>query len=152
MYDELTQQRFWSKVDKRGSDECWPWLAGLKNRYGRFAISHKNRPAHRVAWEIANSRAMPAEMLACHSCDNPPCCNPAHIWPGTSLQNTQDCIQKGRAYSVRARSAAHCRRGHELSGKNLRWDGRKQRRCNECQLITKRKRRAQARANGGTPE
>ncbi|NIJ24789.1 hypothetical protein FHT01_002331 [Sphingomonas japonica] len=83
---------FWSKVDMQGIGKCWPWTGGSQVRgYGRFYGSSSPR----VAWQMANG-PMPSELFACHSCDNPSCCNPKHIWPGTPKENTQDSIRKLR--------------------------------------------------------
>jgi len=54
------------------------------------------QPAHRIAFEVSKG-AIPAGMNICHSCDNPPCINPDHLWLGTHKQNMHDAIQKGRA-------------------------------------------------------
>lgn len=110
-------QAFWSRVDKKGPDDCWLWLGGYSSRakYGRFWDGKRNRPAHQVAWEIANERPFPQGMMGCHSCDNPPCVNPNHIWPGTAADNSRDCLAKGR-HSSKPRS--HCQRGHPLTGNN----------------------------------
>ena len=50
--------------------------------------------AHRVAFKLANGRL--PRGLGCHTCDNPPCCNPAHIYDGTPLSNMRDKIEKWR--------------------------------------------------------
>lgn len=52
--------------------------------------------AHRFAWEITNG-PIPVGLLACHHCDNPPCCNPAHLFLGTHADNNADMNAKGRA-------------------------------------------------------
>lgn len=88
------EERFWPKVDRRGPDECWPWLAQRQQRrgnYGRF----RDRMAHRVAYELHYGVA-PGELMVCHTCDNPPCVNPAHLWLGSAAENVEDCIRKGR--------------------------------------------------------
>lgn len=94
---ESVADRFWSGVDRSsGPDACWPWKRGRKRHgYGSFAVS-KTRIviAHRFAWELTNGD--PGELLVCHRCDNPPCCNPAHLFLGTSKDNVQDAIVKGR--------------------------------------------------------
>lgn len=94
------EQRFWAKVDKRGPDECWPWLGKPDHDgYGRIREGGKDtqsRPAHRISWEIANGQKMPADKLACHSCSTAICVNPKHIYPGTYLDNGQDCARAGR--------------------------------------------------------
>lgn len=87
------EQRFWSKVDKRDLDECWTWTAATNHRgYGQL----DGRKATHVAWELTNNKPFPVGKIACHTCDNPSCVNPAHIWPGTQKENMADCIAKGR--------------------------------------------------------
>lgn len=97
------EERFWAKVEIGAPDECWPWKAAKNQKgYGAFQVgtlaASKVRPAHVVAWEISNGEPFPEGKLGCHTCDNPSCCNPAHVWPGTPKQNTQDMISKGRQY------------------------------------------------------
>lgn len=89
-------ERFWSKVDKRGPDECWPWL-GMKTDkgYGRFSIGSSLYVSTRVAFTLANKRD-PGNLFVCHACDNPGCCNPAHLWLGTNKDNCEDRCRKGR--------------------------------------------------------
>lgn len=94
--------RFWSKVDVRGADECWPWKAcccghgKARLDYGRFGIGgSRTMTAHRVAY-ILTYGEISDELFACHECDNPPCCNPAHLFAGTGKQNAADRDQKGR--------------------------------------------------------
>ncbi|MER6171321.1 HNH endonuclease [Streptosporangium sp. NPDC001681] len=57
------------------------------------------RLVHRVAWELANG-PIPDGMKVCHRCDNPPCCNPAHLFLGTIADNNADRDQKGRQVSL----------------------------------------------------
>lgn len=100
--NEKTVARFWSKVEKRGSDDCWEWQGSRgcqRNgtaRYGSFWLgSGRYMAAHRVAWMIANGM-IPPRMLVCHRCDNGLCCNPTHLFLGTARDNTQDMVAKGR--------------------------------------------------------
>jgi len=99
--DEARITRFWSKVDVRGPDDCWLWKRGrLRGGYGLFATGRKpgqQTLAHRVAWSLSNAADIPRGMHILHSCDNPPCCNPAHLRIGTQLDNVADMIAKGRA-------------------------------------------------------
>jgi hypothetical protein len=74
---------------------------------------------------------------ACHSCDNPPCCNPDHLWLGTPSENFRDSILKGRNYWL---SRSECERGHPLSKSNRGW-----RICKVCK-------RASYRIAAGWPE
>jgi HNH endonuclease len=92
----LESVRFWSKVAIKGPDECWNWLASTSSKgYGRFAATcGKNRNAHVVAFE--NAIGPTKGLFVCHSCDNPPCCNPAHLWLGTNSDNQKDSYRKNR--------------------------------------------------------
>lgn len=65
--------------------------------YGQF-YRRKREPvgAHRFSWELANGRPVPAGRQVMHSCDNPPCVNPAHLSVGTSADNHRDKSAKGR--------------------------------------------------------
>jgi len=93
-------ERYWPKVDRRGEDECWPWTgAKLHNGYGIMQTwNGPNRGvlyAHRLAYEFAY-RPLASGMYAMHTCDNPWCCNPAHIREGSPYDNLDDCRSKGR--------------------------------------------------------
>lgn len=101
--EEITQEyrdRFWSKVDVRGPDDCWEFTGGrLPSGYGHFSVIIKGRKrsvkAHRLAY-ILEYGCIPDNLFALHRCDNPSCCNPSHIWPGTPLDNMQDMHRKRR--------------------------------------------------------
>lgn len=93
--DRKTAERFWAKVDKSG--ECWIWTGGIfpDRGYGAFSIHSKNRPAHRIAWELTYG-PIPDGLYACHHCDNRICVRPDHLFLGTATDNNRDMIAKGR--------------------------------------------------------
>lgn len=97
---ELRQMRFWSKVDMRGPDECWEWQASINTSgYGRFKLaSYTSVTASRMAL-ISTRNEEPAGLHVLHTCDNPPCCNPHHLYFGTPQQNIVDKVERGRAYN-----------------------------------------------------
>lgn len=137
-------ERFWPKVDVMGVDECWPWKASQDGRgYGQIFHNGKLRRATQVSWELENGKPFPQGMDACHTCDNPRCVNPKHIWPGTKSQNAMDSVRKGRATApkinpstVRAMGRTHCRNGHPYSVGNLSFDAEGRRRCRACKAET----------------
>jgi len=136
-------ERFWSKVDKSGGENsCWPWLGATDGRrgYGQFFMDRRHRKATHVAWELANASPFPEGKHACHSCDNPPCVNPRHIWPGTHSENHKDSFAKNRCAirrigggnPVNRRAWTHCQAGHEFTHDNtiVKKSGRRQ--CRQC--------------------
>ena len=100
-----TPEVLWSKVDKKGEDDCWPWL-GYKNKegYGRVMIKEWSYYAHRVIFNLANPgvialrapKSSDENGFLLHSCDNPCCCNPKHLRVGTHADNMADKSIKGR--------------------------------------------------------
>lgn len=92
-----TPNRFWALVDVKGKDECWPWKGHRSPLgYGRFTNKRGDtQQAHRIAYRLANG-SLDQRLFVCHACDNPPCCNPSHLWLGTHRQNMDDMFAKGR--------------------------------------------------------
>lgn len=90
-------ERFWSKVDVRGPGECWEWK-GRRHRqgYGTFKVGGRYKLAHRVAWELTFGKLEDGVKVRHKTCDNPPCCNPAHLASGTQTDNVRDMDLHGR--------------------------------------------------------
>ena len=104
-YPPNPKSRFWSKVDIRGPDECWEWLAFKNKGYGIYRLGEKV-VASRLAWEQANRQDLGCR-IACHTCDNPGCCNPGHIYAGTPKTNARDASERGRLNTGRQKGETH---------------------------------------------
>jgi hypothetical protein len=91
------EDRFWRKVAKStDKNACWPWMGGrTKDGYGVVHYAGKHITSHRVAYNLSHSESVAAGKVVCHTCDNPPCCNPAHLFTGTQLENARDAQAKG---------------------------------------------------------
>lgn len=147
---------FWERVDKSGGpDACWPYM-GARNRTGYGVVTR--RPAnpylaHRYAWFLTYGRW--PEPCGLHLCDNPPCCNPAHLFEGDRAANNRDMAAKGRhvgrrgqhhtaehrqklreLFARRRAQAVYCANGHPWSGNEGFYQrvstGRRDRYCMEC--------------------
>jgi hypothetical protein len=100
--------RFWRRVDKSaGESACWPWTGGAdEDGYGYAKKKGRTIKAHRLAWEL-HSGYPAGDFEVLHHCDNPPCCNPLHLFLGTNLDNIRDRDAKGR--TARGEGAGNCK-------------------------------------------
>lgn len=106
---------FWGRVDMSGGEQaCWPWAGKAKYLSGYGVLSfnmgagRKSYGAHRVAFFLANGRPQAPGLHVLHACDNPPCCNPAHLSEGTRSQNMRDAHARGRMANIkRPAGSAH---------------------------------------------
>lgn len=100
---ELTERQiknFWSKVDVRGPNDCWPWLGGTDRRgYGLVSLNNKSYRAPRITILLQTGEMPDPDLDACHCCDNPICVNPGHVSGCTRSQNMQDAARRGRIRS-----------------------------------------------------
>jgi hypothetical protein len=91
------KERFENLISMEPTTGCWLWMGrwGKTGLYGQFKIGRKNCKAHRVAYELYVEPIAEGKCVL-HHCDTPPCCNPKHLFLGTSKDNVHDCIKKGR--------------------------------------------------------
>lgn len=110
---------------------CWEWQ-GARNTldYGQVVINDKRIMVHRLMY-WTGVKDFDKSLDVCHTCDNPPCCNPAHLWIGDPKTNSRDCVQKGRHYKA---SNTHCPRGHSYAEHGVRHGKQKWRHCRVCIL------------------
>lgn len=88
-------ERFWSKVSKGSQDSCWEWEASRNcDGRGRFWLQGSTFYAPRISYFLENNQD-PGDFLICHSCNNPQCCNPSHLYAGEVLDNSKDSIKAG---------------------------------------------------------
>lgn len=88
---------FWIKVDiKDNVKDCWNWKCCLTNdNYGLFRHKGKIHRAHRIAYELSKGK-IPENKIMMHMCNNPMCCNPLHLKPGTFHENSEYYLRCGR--------------------------------------------------------
>lgn len=99
-----TRADFWARVNIGSEDECWPWMGSMVTAgYGQWNWHGRSARAHRLAYEFHNKVYLPQQervtkdcVCVLHTCDNPPCCNPKHLFLGTHLINKHDSMRKGR--------------------------------------------------------
>lgn len=104
--------RFWAKVGIGKEDACWLWTGKPNDKgYGSCDWQHSlgEKRAHRMAWMFWHGMQIPGGMFVCHHCDVPLCCNPHHLFLGTSADNTADMVAKGRHVPPRGERNNHAR-------------------------------------------
>lgn len=92
---------FWNLVTVLGPDDCWEWQGhrNAKTGYGAISWQGAKTYTHRLALQL--SRGIPASRFVLHHCDNPPCCNPYHLYAGTQADNVRDRETRGRGRYAR---------------------------------------------------
>lgn len=100
--DMTISERFefigWTEVVRTLPTPCWEWNGDTtsdRNGYGVIVIGGVKHRVHRVSYELFVGPFDP-ELQMLHKCDNPPCMNPKHLYPGTTKDNMRDAIERGR--------------------------------------------------------
>lgn len=103
-------ERLYRKTIKNETTNCWEWQGGINNiGYGMIKDTEFNnmRTTHRVSYEVTYG-SIPKGKCVLHTCDNPLCVNPEHLFAGTHKDNTKDMIQKQRHNHYGSRSKRKC--------------------------------------------
>lgn len=111
MTRKTLEEKFWSKVNKGDTNECWNWKGSTNGKgYGLIKNNNKSIKASRFSYELHNG-AIPEGFMVCHKCDNRLCVNPAHLELGDALKNSSDACGRGRI-----------KRGENAGNAKLTWD------------------------------
>lgn len=107
----LSQRELYEQRVRKTDSGCWGW-SGPQHRDGYGRVDHAY--AHRISYEI-HVGPIPPGMSILHSCDNPPCTNPAHLRPGTHVDNMADALQRGRLDGRPNRPSGEANKSHKLT-------------------------------------
>lgn len=107
--------QFMNKVQMIPFHECWEWIdAGDKDGYGRMSVNGIRKKAHRISYELFVGPIIKGK-LVCHTCDNPACVNPCHLFLGTDADNMLDKVKKRRhSFKLFDQDVLEIRRRHAL--------------------------------------
>lgn len=110
--------RFWERVDIGRFDTCWEWSGYRDKGYGQIRTQSGLVLTHRLAYEFMWG-PIPGKLFVCHRCDNPPCCNPWHLFIGTQLDNMRDMVSKGRQNRWKGRQRGEGHKNAKLTTNDI---------------------------------
>jgi len=125
----------WSKRVIELDNGCWTLpLTPNKHGYLDITLNGKSHKAHRFFYELYNEQKIPKGMLICHKCDNRRCVNPSHLFIGTSKDNFEDAVLKGRIKKLEgSKKLVLCKKGHVRTDKNTYYNEKSKKRfCRDC--------------------
>ena len=100
IHEKEWAERFLANLPDAGPDECWEWMGWrAPDGYGRFGVAGDRWRAHRLSF-LLHHGDLPSGAFICHRCDNPPCCNPAHLYAGGPATNVQDMVERNRLVNL----------------------------------------------------
>lgn len=104
----------WRFIDQGEPDECWVWTGSrVRWGYGSFKMDGKTERATRIVFALVFPTIYNPDLHILHKCDNPPCCNPLHLWQGTRADNLRDCMEKNRLARVKGEKNGNCKTTEE---------------------------------------
>ena len=131
--DPRLPPRFWDKVYPIETG-CWIWAGSTRRKgYGVFNFGYDLFSVHRLSYSTFVAPPPPPTLFVCHSCDNPSCVNPAHLWVGTHTDNMRDMAAKGRS---RGQKQTMCIHGHAFDQNNTRFYPDGERKCIACSRMS----------------
>lgn len=97
-------KRFRAKYTPGDENKCWPWQAGMSDGYGEFWFDGRMHKANRIAYLMYYGGKLKDGIQVLHTCDNPKCVNPHHLFKGTHATNMEDKAAKGRASRLKGQN------------------------------------------------
>lgn len=143
--------RYWARVTQGADhDECWGWAGYTNSRgYGQISIgspTHKRIAVHRFS-AMLHFGMFDRRLWVLHTCDNPPCTNPRHLYLGDQYDNERDKVERGRHAF---KSKTHCKHGHEFTPDNTYVRSNGARMCKTCGRAVTNRSAARRRAQVGS--
>ena len=100
-----TPESVWLNIKKKWVG-CWLWTGAVdKDGYGKITINYQDHRVHRVVFKL--TKGDPGDLPVLHTCDNPPCCRPSHLYLGTHADNARDRDERKRGFFISGERHPH---------------------------------------------